>query len=325
MKAVRLTSVLCLLLALAFNASCTRRPAPLRIGYCLWPGYEFLHLAVALGYYADAGVEVRLIEFATVGDVRLAYERGHLDGVTCTNAEVVLAAPRAPHPLQIVAVTDYSDGADVLLARPDIADIAALRGRRIGVEPGTMAVQMVARALDEAGLGLDDVVLAPGDHPTLLRDFDAGKLDAVPSYRPFCTQRLRTGAARALFDSSRMPGEILGVIAFGADVVRARPTDIASVMDAFFRAQNYHAQEPARALSIMAARMRLTTEELRAFMQDDLHIRRAGDQRRYLADGAIAPLLAEVSHLFARLGLIERPVTPALFYTAHFLPRETSP
>lgn len=325
MNVARLASAAILLLALAFGAGCARHSEPLRIGYCLWPGYEYLHLAAALNYYANADVEVRLIEFATVGDVRLAYERGHLDGVTCTNAEIVLAAPRTPHPLQIVAVTDYSDGADVLLARPEITDIAGLRGRRVGVEPGTMAVQMVARALDESGLGLEDVVLAPGDHPALLRDFDAGKLDALPSYRPFCTQRLRDGAAHALFDSSRMPGEILGVIAFGADVVRTRSSDIERVIDAFFRAQNYHAKEPARALTIMAARMRLSPEELRSFINDDLHILQAADQRRYLADGAIAPLLSDVSHLFARLSLIERPINPALFYTARFIPEETSP
>lgn len=306
-------------LLLATTAGCRRPRDPLRIGFCLWPGYEYLHLAARLGYLSEAGLPPQLIEFATVGDVRLAYERGDVQGVTCTLAEVVLAAPRAAHPLQVVAVTDYSSGADVLLARAAITDLASLRGRRIGVEPGTLGIQLLNRALNEAGLALDDIELVTGDLTALDRACRDGRLDALVTYQPFAARLTSEGLAHVVYDSSRTPGEILDVLAFGADTVRNRPADVASVVKAFFKAQNHAVRSPETALPTMAARARITPEALRHSLDNELKIMRAGDQRRLLSERAIEPKLDEVSRLFSHLGLIERPIAASTHYTDRFV------
>lgn len=308
------------LLLLGAVGGCHRQEEPLRIGYNPWPGYEYLHLAVRLGYLAEAGVPVKLIEFATVGDVRLAYERGDVQGVACTLAEVVLAAPRAPHPLQVVAVTDYSSGGDVLLTRLDIMDTASLRGRRIGVEPGTLGVQLLNRALGEAGLDLEEIELFTADLTELDRAYREDRLDALVTYQPLASRLTHGGRAHVVYDSSRVPGEILDVLAFGADTVRTRPEAVAAVVGAFFRAQNHAHRSPASALALMAERTRMPAADLRHALENELHVFRAADQRGLLTDRAIEPVLDDVSRLFARLGLIERPIAAATHYTDRFVP-----
>ncbi len=58
---------------LAILGGCAEEPAPpIRIGTNPWPGYEFLHLADELGYFEEEGVEVRLVELTSNGDVRRA-------------------------------------------------------------------------------------------------------------------------------------------------------------------------------------------------------------------------------------------------------------
>src|SRR5439155_8940706 len=71
-------------------AACSRgRPVPLRIGMSSWPGNEFLFLAAAKGLFSAEGVEVRLIESTSLGDVLSGFDRSEFDGVTGTLAEVL--------------------------------------------------------------------------------------------------------------------------------------------------------------------------------------------------------------------------------------------
>src|SRR6184192_4236051 len=76
-------------------AACSRgRPAPLRIGMSPWPGNEFLFLAEARGFFAAEGVEVRLIESTSLGDLLRAFDRGEIDGMTGTLADVLESRDR---------------------------------------------------------------------------------------------------------------------------------------------------------------------------------------------------------------------------------------
>jgi NitT/TauT family transport system substrate-binding protein len=101
---------------------------PLRIGINAWPGYEFLYLAQEKGFFRDAGIDVRLVEFNSLSDARRAYEREQIDGLGTAIIEVLQAREVPDRHLQIVSVVDYSDGADVVLAKPAITDQATLRG-----------------------------------------------------------------------------------------------------------------------------------------------------------------------------------------------------
>ena len=77
------------LLALSLGSCSTERahPTPLRIGINAWPGYEFLYLAQEKGFFREAGVEVQLIEFNSLSDVRRSFERNQIDGFAGTMVE----------------------------------------------------------------------------------------------------------------------------------------------------------------------------------------------------------------------------------------------
>ena len=76
--------VVSILLCAAWLAGCGRHEGPIRIGINAWPGNEFLFLAQEKGFFAAQGVDVRLIEYSSLGDVRRAFDRGQIDGMTGT-------------------------------------------------------------------------------------------------------------------------------------------------------------------------------------------------------------------------------------------------
>jgi NitT/TauT family transport system substrate-binding protein len=258
---------------------------PLRIGINAWPGYEFLYLAQEKGFYRDAGVDVRLVEFNSLADARRAYERGQIDGLGATVIEVLQAREQPGRDLQVVAVVDYSDGADVVLARPEFTAPATLRGARIGVELGSLGVYVLVRALEHQQLSLADVKMVSLDQSAMEHAFAVGELDAVVTYPPVSLSLLKDGKAKPIFTSAQIPGEVVDVIAIDETVAQIRTDQVTRLLGAFQRAVAYTATNTTEAHRIMAAREGLSPADFAAALSDGIRLVEVARQAEFLRPG----------------------------------------
>lgn len=255
-------------------AGCARHdPAPpLVIGINSWPGYEFARLAREKGFYDAEGVDVKLVEFPSLSDVRRAYERGQLDGMFSTVVEVLQARQLPERKPVITLVTDYSDGADVVLAQQEIGDLAGLRGRRVGLELGSLNTYLLARALDRAGMGLKDVTLVNLSQTELAAALDRHEVDAVVSYPPESLDLEKRFRLRRLFSSAQIPGEVPDVLSFEAEVLAARAADVVAVLRAYGRAQRFAREQPGQAHAIMAAQEGIPIESFTGALESGIKL-----------------------------------------------------
>jgi len=272
--------------ALTVIVGCSAAPAPtLRVGLNPWPGYEFLFLAQEKGFYRDEGVSVRLIEFNSLTDARRAYERGQLDAMGTTVIEVLQARDQSSRSPQIVQVVDYSDGADVILAQPEIKNGASLYGKRVGVELASLGVYVLARALAIHGLKLADVKTISMDQSSMEEAFQKSELDAVVTYPPASIKLLRDDRSNTIFSTAEISGEVIDVIAVEENINTVRRDDVAKLLRAFQRAVAYTAQNPADAHAIMAAREGISADEFRSALNDGIKVLSAADQAAFFKPG----------------------------------------
>lgn len=280
--------------------------APVRLAVICWPGYDFLHLAADKGFFAAEGVDVRLVEFLSLGDARRAFERGQVDGLGCTLVEVLLARELSTRKPQIFYMVDYSNGADVLLARKPLQSVAELRGRRVGVEPATLDVVFLARALATAGLTLQEVQLVMLSQNKKGTAFAGGEVDAVTAYPPISAAILGEGQADVIFDSSQIPGEIVDVLAADEELLRQRPLAFAGLLRAFERARRFAETHPAEALALMAEHERLEVAEFRQHL-DKVKLFSMVDQVSLLSRwGALRKALAHSDRSLQEIGMLPR-------------------
>jgi NitT/TauT family transport system substrate-binding protein len=286
-------------------ASCMSYEPPLRIALIRWPPFEFLHLAQEKGYFAEEGVEVRLIEFVAVNDTQRAFEHDKIDGGTFSLFQVLQNRDQLTRKMQVPLVIDFSDGADLLLARPEIADVRGLRGHRVGVTLSPLDIFFLTRALELHGMSLQDVSLVyvrTSDMAEALRD---GKVDAITAYPPNSTEVENAGIARPIFSSSHIPGEIVDVLALDEAVIRQRPDDVAGLIRAFYRAVRFAQEHPEEAWQIMSARERVTPEEFRAALQTGITLVPLADQQKFLGkDSSLPAVTARVSQVLKEKGLL---------------------
>lgn len=251
------------LLAAFVLAACSEAPSqPLRVGINPWPGYAPLFLAAEKGFFADEGVEVELVELSSLADVRRAFERGQIDGMASSLVEVLDADRNSDRGPMIALVADYSNGADVILAKRSITDIAALKGQRIGLEPGSLNRFILARALDQGGLTMDDVEIVSLPQVGLQEAVEAGAVDAVVTYPPISTGIEQTGLVAQVFSSADIPGEVVDVVSFSRETAVRRSSNIDAFVRGWGRAIDAMRTDPEESYALIGRHIGMSADEL---------------------------------------------------------------
>ena len=199
-------------LPLSGLASCTTAEPPLRVAVNGWIGYAPLFLAQDLGHVPEN--TVRLVEFPSNTASMMALVNREVAAAALTLDEL-LAAREGGLQVRAAMVFDESCGADVVMAHPRIDSLAALRGKRLGVESTAVGALMLSRLLAAASLTPTDLVKVPLTADQHVAAYAAGDIDAVITFEPMAS-RLRDQGAHALLDSSHFPGLIVDVLAVAA-------------------------------------------------------------------------------------------------------------
>jgi len=294
------------LLAILSAAGCTAPTGrEIRIGINPWPGYAFLYLAEDHGYFTAEGVDVRLIEYGSLGDVRRGYELGQVEGMCTTVVEVLHALHESRRQPRVVIPADISSGADVLIARPPLLTAAALAGRRVAVERYSLGYLVLARALAQAGLGLRDVSPVPMDPSQMIEAMREGAVDAAVIYPPESIAMRDQALGQVVFSSAAMPGEILDVVTFDAEVIATRRDDVARIVRAFDRAVLYAMEHPDAAHREMAAREGMSLDAFRDALRG-MTIVMPGERAAVLA-GVAPAIVKRTDQVLRDAGLLEGP------------------
>ena len=275
---------------LMLAAGCERPPVPpMRIGIDPWPGFAPLHLARQMGNLPDR--DFRLVEFSTTSESSRSFRNGIIEA-TCTTLDDALRAQQSDLDLVILLAMDESVGSDALLARAGIKALAELKGRRIAVDVGSVSTLLLARALEHGGLALTEVtpVYLPIDRH--LSAFRAGEVDAAATYEPMRTRLLELGAVD-LFNSTKIPGEIVDVLVVRRDYLQKHPERGAALRQAWFAALEQLRRARAEAITVMAGRTQIKPADIESSLAGVRLIDEAANQAMLLGSAPTLKATAE--------------------------------
>ncbi len=255
---------------------------PLQIGYSDWPGFVALEVPAVKGWFKEAGLDVKLVWFEYVPSLE-AFQAGKLDAVGVTNGDqLVIAASKTPSVM--ILLTDYSNGNDMIVARPGIADVAALRGKKVGVEVGFVDHLMLLNALKSAGMKESDVTLVNVPTDQTPQALKSGNVDAIAAWQPSSGNALREVAgSKAIHTSAEAPGLIYDGIAATPDSFASRREDWIAFTRVWYRTVDYIKDPANRAdvLQIMSARVGLTPERYAPLLEGTFLLNGPGNVKHY--------------------------------------------
>lgn len=266
MKLLRRLALLGALVCAALAPS-TTAAAPLKIAYSDWPGWVAWEIAIQKGWLKQAGVEAEFLWFE-YGPSMEAFTAGKVDAVMVTNGDALVTGANGAKNI-IIMLTDYSNGNDMIIAKPGIKSVKDLKGKKIGLEVGLVEHLMLLNALKKAGLSESDVTIVntpTGQTPQVLA---SGQVDAVAAWQPNAGQALKALAgSKAIYTSADEPGLIYDTIAVTPQSLAQRRGDWVKLVSVWDKVVAYITNSATKddALKIMAARSGTTPAEYAGFI-----------------------------------------------------------
>lgn len=301
-------------------AGCSRdeSSAPLRLAMDLWGGYFPALLADELGWFREAGLDVRIELPGNTSRMMAELAAGRVDLACMALADVVNLTRAAP--VQVLLVSDESAGGDQVLLRPG-GSLAAER-LALGTNLGGFGELLMREFLARKGLSGRRLAWVNVDAAQVPQALAAGEIDIGHTWDPYAAEARAAGAAK-VFSSADTPGLIPDVMAALQPLLDRRRDDLRRLTTQWFRAQDWWMSRRAEGDALLARRLKQTPDWV-ARQLDGVALRTLEDNRRALGaggrPGGLAEVLRRYSEFFVRHGTLTRPLDPARVLRPDLLP-----
>ncbi len=293
----------------------------LSVAITSWPGFEYLYLAEQRRLGHRYGLDLRVQQYTSIEDQRLAYGRGDVEVIATNLPDAITICQEVPKRCpELFLVIDQSEGADVIISKSDIGDVRGLVGQTVGLERTVLSEYLLLRAFETKQVPFDQVHLMHEGPSALVSALSKGKVAAIVTYPPHSNLLREDSRYRVLFSSAQIPGEIVDILAVNPAFAKRHPGMIRALVRTWWAAQALARAEPISSQALMAKREQVSPAE---FVASERGIRypTSADQAEMLAPtGSVARVLARMAGQMISAGRLSAK-TPLPTPTQAFLPK----
>lgn len=191
--------------------------------YAGWMPWPYAQQAGIVKKWADKyGVDIKLVQINDYAESLNQYTAGKLDGVTATNMDALTVPAAGGKDTTVLMLGDYSNGNDGVILK-GANSLAEIKGRPVNLVQFSVSHYLLARALETAGLKASDVKVVNTSDADIVAAFAAPETKALVTWNPQLSEVAKQSGAKLVFDSSKIPGEILDGLMVSSDALKANP------------------------------------------------------------------------------------------------------
>ena len=235
---------------------------PLKIGYSDWPGWVAWQVAQDKGWFKEAGVDVKLEWFDYSASMD-AFTAGKIDAVLMTNGDTLVTGAGGGKGVMIL-LTDYSNGNDMIVAKPGIKSLADLKGKKVAVETGLVEHLLLRAGMKKLGMKPGDIEIVNAKTNEMPQVLASKDIAAVGAWQPISGEAMKgTPGSHPIYTSADEPGLIYDVLTVNPASLNARRADWQKVVKLWDRVVSYIEDPKTQpdAVRIMAARSGISAAE----------------------------------------------------------------
>ncbi len=302
--------------AVAHSAVAAAQDTKVAIGISGWTGFAPLTLAKEAGLFKKNGVDVTIRKIPQK-DRHLAIASGDIQ-CAATTVETYVAWNANGVPITQVVQLDKSYGADGLAVRHNIAKIADLKGKTVGVDaPGTTSYFGLAWILKKNGLTMKDINIATMSPQAAAQAFVAGQNDAAMTYEPYLSAvRDKPESGRIIATTLDYP-MVMDTMGCTPKFIGENPKAVQALVNSYFEAVEMIRKDPAKSYEIMGADVKQTGEQ---FGRSAAYLRwqdKAANQKFFA--GEIQQFSREAADLLLEVGVIKAKPDVNLIIDTRFI------
>jgi taurine transport system substrate-binding protein len=251
----------------------------IRIAYQAFPSGDLVVKNQGLLEKALPDYKITWTKFDSGASINTAFVAGSVDIAAIGSSPVArgLSAP-LNIPYQVAFVLDVAGDNEALVARngSGVADVAGLRGKKVGVPFASTAHYSLLAALNRAGVKEKEVTIVDLEPQDILAAWTRGDLDAAYSWLPSLDALKKTGkvlvSSRELATAGK-PTLDLGVVS--TSFIGAHPEAVDAWRKAEAQALNLLASDPAAAAKSVGAELNLSPQEAQSQLAQGVFLKPA--------------------------------------------------
>ncbi|TBN56761.1 aliphatic sulfonate ABC transporter substrate-binding protein [Glaciihabitans arcticus] len=195
-------------------------------------------------------VTVNWIQSAGSAAANDALRAGSID-IGSTAGSAALLARSNGSPIQSIDVYSQPNWAAILVGKDSSIDsVEDLKGKNIGANAGTDPYFFLLQALEEAGVGLDEVTITQLQHADGKTALEAGTIDAWAGLDPLLSASVVTAGSKIIYDNPDFNS--YGLLNGTEEFLSASPDIAQVVVSAYEKARAWAAENPDDAAQILA-------------------------------------------------------------------------
>ena len=292
------------------------KPVTLTVGHDLWVGYSGVFIANELGYFKDAGLDVKLKSFSNPGDTLPALVAGQLDVGLTTLQNLAVLNGNSETDVVAIGLLDSSNGADAVVAKKQYGSLKDLKGKTVALTLGEVNHFLFLVGLKQAGLDPSAFKITSMSADDAGAAFVAGKVDAAVTWEPWVSKANKSNG-HVIFSSASVPDTIMDSVAVRRSHLKDQSPAYGAFLKAIDRGVALLKSDPDKATPIIGKYLSAPAEDVKGMLLGDKIYGTAENKELFGASGDTGPAFKSMKAVvdFAlESKLVKRaPVSAALF------------
>jgi NitT/TauT family transport system substrate-binding protein len=191
--------------------------------YAGWMPWPHAQQAGIVKKWADKyGISIKFVQVNDYVESINQYTAGKFDGVTVTNMDTLTIPAAGGVDTTAVIVGDYSNGNDgiVLKTGKTLTDI---KGQKVNLVELSVSHYLLARGLDSVKLSEKDIKTVNTSDADIVAAANSADVTAVVTWNPQLSEVKGAPGRTLVFDSSKIPGEILDLTVVNTQTLKDNP------------------------------------------------------------------------------------------------------
>src|SRR6202790_5258705 len=192
--------------------------------YVGWMPWDYADRSGILKKWADRyGIKIKLTQVNEYVESINQYTAGTFDACVMTNMDMLTIPAAGGVDSTALIVGDFSNGNDGVVLKGRGKTLADIKGQKVNLVELSVSHYLLARALESVGMRERDLKIINTSDADVVAAFATPSSTAVVTWKPQLSAVLAMPDAQLVFDSSKIPGEIIDLMVVNSAVLNANP------------------------------------------------------------------------------------------------------
>src|SRR5277367_3322848 len=192
--------------------------------YVGWMPWDYADRSGILKKWASKyGIKIKLTQVNDYIESMNQYTAGTFDACTMTNMDMLTIPAAGGVDSTALIVGDFSNGNDGIVLKGKGKKLEDIKGQKVNLVELSVSHYLLVRALSGIGMRERDLKIVNTSDADIVAAFGAPASTAVVTWKPQLSAVLAAPDSQLVFDSSKIPGEILDLMVVKTDVLKANP------------------------------------------------------------------------------------------------------